>query len=304
MDEILKLLGIDKLDESSSTDIKKKLSEMVDVKARERANTYLKEEREKLLKEYEEKFEDYKKDITGKFSNFVDSVLDEEMVIPEKVMQYAKQGELYHDLIEQFKIRLAIDEDVLDEEVKGILSEAKDEIVSLKSQINKLTGEKMTVEEDAKQMAAHIYLRKKCDGLVESQREYLLNLLGDITDAKEIDRKFDYAVKLSETIEPGSEVPVEDGEAFNNHCVCPSCGAIASSQTECSATACAHCSSMMKDVEDDVAVPAEEQGQGSMEVAAAAGLPSEEAGRVSEEVSPYDAEQRGRWLKILKEGRF
>ncbi len=301
MDEILKLLGIDKLDESSSTDIKKKLSEMVDVKARERANTYLKEEREKLLKEYEDKFEDYKKDITGKFSNFVDSVLEEELQIPEKVMQYAKVGELYHDLIEQFKIKLAIDEGVLDEEVKGLLKEAKDEIVGLKSQLNKLTGEKMTVEEDAKQMAAHIYLRKKCDGLVESQRDYIMNLLGDITDAKEIDRKFEYAVKMSESFEPGAEVPVEDGEAFNNACVCPQCGAIASSQTACSATACGTCGAMMKDVNEDP-VPADEQGQGSMEVPDT--LPEPEAGRVAESTSPYEGQMKEKWLKILKENRL
>jgi hypothetical protein len=214
-------------------------------------------------------------------------------------MKYAKVGELYHDLIEQFKIKLAIDEGVLDDEVKGLLGEAKEEILSLKSQVNKLTGEKMTVEEDAKQMAAHIYLRKKCDGLVESQREYILNLLGDITDAKEIDRKFEYAVKMSESFEPGAEVPVEDGEAFNNACVCPQCGAIGSSQAECSATPCGVCGAMMKDVEDDP-IPAEEQGQGAMEVPA--DLPEPTDG-LAESTGPF-SDMKNKWLKILKENRF
>ncbi len=299
MDEILKLLGIDKLDESASSDIKKKLSEMVDVKARSRASVYLKEEREKLLKEYEEKFEDYKKDITGKFSNFVDSVLEEELQIPEKVVRYAKIGEMYHDLIEQFKLKLAIDEGILDEEVKGLLKEAKEEIVGLKSKVNKLTGEKMQIEEDAKQMAAHIYLRKKCDGLSEVKRDYIINLLGDITSAKEIDRKFDYALKMSEEIEPGVEVPA--AEAESNACVCPQCGAIASSKTECSATPCAQCGAMMKDVEEDP-IPADEMGQGSMEVPSI--LPDPEEGRVEESTDgPYN-EMKEKWLKILKENRF
>lgn len=299
MDEILKLLGIDKLDESSSSDIKNKLSEMVDVKARERASVYLKEERENLLREYEEKFEDYKKDITSKFSNFVDSVLEEELHIPEKVMRYAKIGEMYHDLIEQFKIKLAIDEGVLDEEVKNILKEAKEEIVNLKNKVNKLTGEKLQVEEDARQMAAHIYLRKKCDGLSESKRDYIINLLGDITDSKEIDRKFEYALKMSEEIEPGVEVP--EAEAASNACVCPQCGAITSSKMECSATPCEHCGSMMEDVKEDP-IPAEEAGQGSMEVPA--NLSDPEDKMVEEGTDgPYN-EMKKRWLKILKENRF
>ena len=296
MEEILKLLGIDKLDESQMSDVKKKLTEMIDVKARERANIYLKEERGKLLTEYEEKFEDYKKDVTGKFSNFVDSVLEEELQIPEQVMKYAKVGELYHELIEQFKIKLAIDEGVLDDEVKNLLKEAKEEILSLKSQVNKITAKQMETEADAKQMAAHIYLRKKCDGLTESQRDYVLNLLGDVTDAKEIDRKFEYATKMSESFEPGVVVPVEDGEAFSNACVCPQCGAIASSKASCSATPCAHCGSMMKDVEEDP-TPAEEQGQGSMEVG------NVEPTNVTESNSPFD-EMKKRWKSILKENRI
>ena len=96
------------------------MEEPIDVKARERADSLLGEEKERLVTEYETKFEDYKKDITSKFSNFVDSVLDQELTIPEKVMEYARKGELYTDLVEQFKIRIGIDEGVLDEEAKAL----------------------------------------------------------------------------------------------------------------------------------------------------------------------------------------
>ena len=95
-------------------------------------------------------------------------VLDEELKIPEKVLHYAKIGEEYQPLIEQFKVKMAIDEGVLTDEVKSILKEAKEEIQSLKSELNKATAEKMELTEDAKEMAVHIYLRKKCDGLVEA----------------------------------------------------------------------------------------------------------------------------------------
>jgi hypothetical protein len=50
------------------------------------------------------------------------------MTIPDKVLEYARKGELYSDLIEQFKVRLGVDEGLLDEEVKALLKEAKTEI--------------------------------------------------------------------------------------------------------------------------------------------------------------------------------
>lgn len=292
MDEILKLLGIDRLDESAMSDIKQKLTDIVEMKARERSTVYLKEEKSKLLNEYEEKFEDYKKDITGKFSNFVDSVLEEELEIPEKVVRYAKVGEMYSDLIEQFKIKLAIDEGVLNEEVKDLLREAKDEILSLKAQVNSLTSKNMTLMEDAKQMAAHIYLRKKCDGLTEAKKEYILKLLEDVTDAKEIDRKFSYAVRMSEAFELGAEAD-EAGDNFD--CTCPTCGYFTSSKVACSTVACPKCGAQMVESEDAI-VPADEAGQGSMEVTAGA----EEEKAISEAFE----EQKKRWKLILKENKI
>jgi len=289
MDEIIKLLGVDKLDESSTLEVKNKISEMVDVKARERAARYIKEERERLIKEYEEKFEEYKTDITSKFSNFVDNVLDEELKIPEKVIRYAKLGEMYHDLIEQFKIKLAIDEGVLDNDVRQLLKEARDEIIKLKSEVNKLTKEKMVLESDSKLMAAHIYLRKKCDGLSETKRNYILNLLGDITDVKEIDRKFDYALKMSEAVEDDN---VEDiAEPMKYSCVCPKCGYEMESETECPLNECPNCSTMMEDKIEDV-------GKGSVEV------PEEKNETVSESSNEPYAELKKKWLKILRENKF
>ncbi|NIQ07682.1 MAG: hypothetical protein GWO20_18795, partial [Candidatus Korarchaeota archaeon] len=108
------------------------LTTIIDTKANEIAESKVEEalvsEKEKLVEEFEEKFEDYKEDVTSKFSNFVDGILEEEMVIPEKIVRYARLGELYEDLIDQFKVRLAIDEGLLDAEVKGMLGEAKEEI--------------------------------------------------------------------------------------------------------------------------------------------------------------------------------
>ena len=51
-----------------------------------------------------------KDDIVEKFNDFVDNVLEQELKIPDKFFEFAKKGELYDDLIHQFKIRNAVDE--------------------------------------------------------------------------------------------------------------------------------------------------------------------------------------------------
>lgn len=191
MDEILKMLGIDKLDESKQDEIKTKLSDIVDVKAKEIVEEKEKEFKETLTEHYSEKFENYKQEISEKFSNFVDSVLDEEMQIPERVMEYARKGELYDELIESFKAKLAIDEGYLDEEAKNLLRECKDEISKSREEINTLMKENMQVKQDAKEFAANLYIREKCEGLDLKKQEKIISLLEGITDQKVIDRKFD-----------------------------------------------------------------------------------------------------------------
>jgi len=302
-EEITKLLGIDKLDESQIASAKKKIEEMIDVKARERADSLLKEQSERLIEEYEAKFEEYKNDVTSKFSNFVDTVLEEELKLPEKIVEYARKGELYDDVIQTLKVRLAIDEGLLNDEVKSLLREAKDEIIRLKGELNEAIGKSMKVEEDARAMAAHLYLRKKCDGLTEGQRKKVVDLLGDLTEKEEIDRKFDLVVNniLSELdtpdattgLAPGTTEP--DAEAKTFDCICPSCGAHATSKTACSTTACPSCSAMMKDADD--ATPAAQMGQGSIEVPTQTGEPA-----VKESDDPFKKYVQG-VVRMLKEGK-
>lgn len=304
LNEVLKLLNADKLDESQQGLLKEKLDSIIDVKARERADSLLGDDRTKLVKEYEEKFEEYKKDITSKFSNFVDSVLDEELKIPENVIKYARKGELYDELIESFKIKLAIDEGALTEEVKKLLREAKDEIMGLRDQVNGLISEKMELEGDAKELAAHLYLRKKCDGLTESQKTKVLNLLGDITDKEEIDRKFKVVVEeaspgdADKGIAQGTELP--PAEATTNANVCKQCGAVATPKGEETIVNCPKCGAKMEDVAD-APDKAPEMGQGHMELTD----PPESSGKaqIGESESLLDDDKKA-WLKILRENKF
>lgn len=212
MEKLLKLLGIDSLNEETQAEVKTKLQDYIDVKAKELSEEKIAEEKETLVEKYEEKFEDYKKDVTSKFSNFVDSILEEELTIPEKILEFAKKGELYDDLIEQFKVRLGVDEGLVDEEVKGLLKEAKEEILKLRGEIDSITEKQLETISDAQEMAAQLYLYEKCEGLTEKQKRHVMSILEGVQDKEEIDRKFSIIVEQADEEEEDDKKKKKDDD--------------------------------------------------------------------------------------------
>jgi hypothetical protein len=265
MDKLLELLGANKLNEADEAQVKERLETLIEVKATELSESKLQEAKEQLVESYEGKFEDYKEEITSKFSNFVDSVLEEEMVIPDKILEYAKKGELYTDLIEQFKIRLSVDEGLLDEEVKSLLKEAKEEILKLRSDLDGVISENLEVKQDATELAAELYLRRKCDGLTESQKKKVIEMLGGITDREEIDRKFAFVLEMDDMKD--KEEDEEDEE------------------------------------EDEEEEEMEEQKKGKGKVDAEEEDEEEEDEEMSESNNPFK-QHLNMYKKILKEGKF
>lgn len=199
MTKIFEILKVDQLDESAREDVAKYLGEVVELKAKERAvelsEGVLAEEKERLTEEFAAKFEEYKDDISDKWSGFVEKVIEEEVQIPDSIKEFAALGETYQPLLEAIRTQLAISEGSVDEEAKALLREAKEEIVSLRSEVNRLMSENMTLTEDAKAMATHIYLRKKCDGLTEAQKTTVMTMLSDLTDVKAINEKFEFVLE-------------------------------------------------------------------------------------------------------------
>lgn len=191
LDKILEMLGVDKLDESKQTEVQEKLQTIIETKVDEKVKEKEETLKEELTEQFEQKFEDYKTDITEKFSNFLDEVIEEEMKIPEKIKEYARKGELYSDVMETLKVRMGIDEGVLDDETKSLIKESRDEISKLTDQVNSLTSENMEMKKDAKELSAGLYLREKCEGLPFKQKEKIISLLEGITSKEEIDKKFD-----------------------------------------------------------------------------------------------------------------
>lgn len=190
MDELLKLLNASALNESDQEALKEKLEVLIEAKAQEKVEVLVNEEKERLVTEFEDKFEGYKDEVFSKFSTFVDSILEEEMIIPEHIVEYARKGELYEDIIEQFKIRIGIDEGVLDDEAKEIISEAKDEILSLRDQLDEAISENMEAKALLSEAKIELYKNELCEGLTFSQKSKILPLLEGITSEEDMDRKF------------------------------------------------------------------------------------------------------------------
>ena len=241
MKKLFEMLGLEKLDNSIQEEVKAKIETLIDAKADEKVSgmveTQIVSEKEKLVSEYEEKFEEYKEDITSKFSNFVDSIIEEELEIPEKVLEYAHRGELYSELIEQFKIRLAIDEGLLDNEVRSILAESKDTIVSLKEDLNKSICEKLDLEVDCQKMANNIHLRTKCDGLTEAHRQRVMSILGD-SSVEDVNSKFDLVVETTKIEKTNEEEDVKEIE-------CPECGVMVAIKGD-KTVKCPECGTVVK----------------------------------------------------------
>lgn len=231
MDKIYELLNIEKLDEAKQEELKTVIETLIESKIAEKVQVKLDEGLETaksdMVEQLEEKFENYKEDLVTKFSNFVDDILKEELVLPENVVEYARLGEQYQDLIEQFKVKLAIDEGVLDDDVKGLLKEAKEKIIELQEEKDEIVAEKLDLEVENEKMSNHQYLIEKCDGLTNSQTKHIMLVL-EGADKEEIDKKFDILVNGATTInekdekmdcpECGKEIPADSKK-------CPECGA-------------------------------------------------------------------------------
>jgi hypothetical protein len=292
MDKIFEILGVERLDESKQAELKETLKTVIDVKATELAESkvesLLGEAKTKLKEEYEVKFDEYKDGLTSKFSNFVDSVLDEEMVIPENVIKFARQGELYHELIEQFKTRLAIDEGMISAEVREMLKEAKTEIEGLRTKLDESKGVNLNLEKDASEMAAQLYIREKCDGLTESQKKHVISLLGDEIVKESIDKKYDIIVStmglLKEDADGDDDTKKNDAdgdEVFEM--TCEECGNKETVKEEIDTMKCPECGAEMKPA-DNTANEGKDKGKKKS---------------LNEETSPWET-YKSMWIKSIK----
>jgi hypothetical protein len=283
--EILELLKTDLLTEEQQAEVEQKIQDIIDLQVQDKLNEAIEKEKESLVEVYEAKYEEYKTDIISRFSDFTDTVLEKELVIPENIMEYARLGELYSDLITEFKSRIAVDEGTLDEEAKQLLAEARDEIQRLREELNEATNENLEMKKDSKELASELYKRTKCDGLTESQRKNAMRLLEGIHDKDSIDRKFEVIVKHYINEQDDEEEDSED-DGKTNECVCPECDKTYNVKGACNMNECDECGAKLKNAN---------VSEGHAEV--------KDKKEVIVEKSPFD-EYKKNVLKVLKENKF
>jgi hypothetical protein len=160
--------------------------------------------REAEIQKLEEQFEEYKETIVSKFSDFVDQVITEEIEIPERVKEFARKGQIYEPIIEEFKTKIAIDQGLIDEEVKSILKEAKDKIIELEDKHNETYGANLELREELSKSKVKAYLLEKCDELTLDQKSFVKKVLGDADSVEEIDEKFDIVLEQADLKSPMS----------------------------------------------------------------------------------------------------
>jgi hypothetical protein len=295
MDKIYKLLGLDKIDESKQDEVKSAIDTMINTKALQlteekeeeliseyetKSTEYLDAEKAKLVESYETKFETYKDDITTKFSTFVDKILAEEIQIPAKVVEFARVGELYEDVITQFKTMLAVDEGVLDDEVKSLLKEAKEEIIALKGEVNESTKKLIDLEDSKNKIETEVHLRKKSDGLTEAQKKVIFKIFNGTT-IEDIDEKFDIVLESMDI-----DVKIDEKEEEFEEKECPDCGAKVRMDKD---GICPECKNEKKEKADE--------SKGHVEV-----KKEDIINEVKEEKSTPFNQMMSKWKKSLTEG--
>jgi hypothetical protein len=195
MDKLLKLCGIANLSTEDYLKVRAEIDSYIAKVFEKKFKAKMNQRTHELQENYDEKFEDYKQDLADQFADYIHEVVEEEIQISEEIQTKARLGHLYGPLIDQMKTVIAVDEGLLDEEVKQTIFNAKSEIEELTEQINNLTAKNLELRQDARRMAHWIYLHQKCDGLPEAQKTKVIGLLEDINDKKVIDKKFDIIVE-------------------------------------------------------------------------------------------------------------
>lgn len=256
---------VNEIEKSINEEIDKKVQEKAQVIAEDIANKELEKAKSELNEEYEEKFEEYKQMISEKFSEFVDQTLDEELQIPEDVVEFARKGKLYSDLIDQLKVRVGIDEGKLDEEARELLKEARDEIINLKSRLNDAEGSRIDLTSENRKLTGELYARKKCDGLTEAQKTRTLKLLEGLTTEEEIDAKYDVIVESLFTKKDDKTEQLNEATKVQEEktCVCPKCGKETTiTEGSCELYNCPDCEDQkLTDKTDDNKVKPTEEGK-------------------------------------------
>lgn len=144
--------------------------------------------KESTLEQVKEEVESHKEGLVDKLSSFLDEELKE--LIPDSIVEAAAKVEIYEPLVESMKSAFAEKGIEIGSEGHEVLKEARDEIVTLRDDVNTKTVAYNELSEKSEQLLARYVLNEKCEGLTVEQKDKVCTIFKN-DSVEEINEKFD-----------------------------------------------------------------------------------------------------------------
>lgn len=148
----------------------------------------------------------YKKSLYEKAENFSNKLVDElsnyldlyvEKNLPQNQLEEAVNNTYARKQLETIKSMLQIDPEDVNENIKGVLSEGKNQIDNLQDKLNESYKDNQVLTEELQKIKSSLILEHKTRSMNSSKREYLVKILSDKTPSY-IEENFNYVVEMFE----------------------------------------------------------------------------------------------------------
>ena len=157
---------------------KAKIEKQYDILSEEYCNKRIAEgvaaEKEALVKQYDEKMVLLEHKVYGDLDSFIDNE-----IIPQVdagIIEKIAINEAYQPIVKGFMKVLNENFVNTDSEGAGLLNEAKEEIVGLRKDMNKLMSEKVGLKNKLEQTAKLLVISESTEGLDKSKKEKVFNM--------------------------------------------------------------------------------------------------------------------------------
>ncbi len=193
MDKLQELLKAMEITEDSIKEIVKLVQETVDLKLLEG-----KELQEAELKEqFEADYAAFSDELVEKLSMFLDETLKENLEIPAEVVEWAKKGKEYSQILEALKVKIQLDEGALNEEATKKLDEANAAAGEMKDKLDAALAENLKLADKIQKFETVQHIDNKCAEAALSVDETAnVKKLMNGFSIEEVDEKFETVVKF------------------------------------------------------------------------------------------------------------
>ena len=203
----------DKRVAAASEEIKNKYDLISEEFINARVEKLMTEEKKKLITEYDEKLVL----VENKVNHTIDQFVEQE-ILPQ--LDNDKLGKIAINeslmpIVTGIKKIFEEHGVVINDQAKSILTEARNEIERLATEVNTLMKEKMVLNEKLEAVAKHLLIQEKTEGMTASKRKQVTSLF-ESRDFEETEAKIDSAIKLlTEDVVVEDDAPAAEGTDGN-----------------------------------------------------------------------------------------